>query len=227
MAVRSDCFLCDKIEKMVFKNREEAGKKLAVKLKNFQEKKNLIVLAIPRGGLAVGKELSTALNCPLDIIVTKKIGAPGNPELAIGAVGAVGEPVINEELASRVGADEKYLEKEIADRQAEVERRIKEYRGERPPPDFKDKIVIITDDGVATGATMEAAVEVVRQQEPKKIVVAVPVTARDSLKKLEEKADEVIYLDAPLMFFAVGQFYQEFGQVSDKEVINLLKSKST
>lgn len=208
---------------MVFKNREEAGKKLAVKLKDFQNKKNLVVLAIPRGGLAIGKQLSQALNCSLDIIVTKKIGAPGNPELAIGAVGAVGEPVINEELAVRVGADEEYLEKEIASRQAEVERRIKEYRDNKPPLNLKNKIIIITDDGIATGATMEAAVEVVRQQEPKKIVVAVPVTARDTLKKLEEKADEVIYLDAPLMFFAVGQFYKEFGQVTDKQVNELLK----
>ncbi len=208
---------------MVFKNREEAGKKLAVKLKSFQKKKNLVVLAIPRGGLVIGKELSAVLNCPLDIIVTKKIGAPNNPELAIGAVGALGEPVINKELAVRVGADEKYLEKEIASRQAEVERRIKEYRGNKPPLNLKNKIVIITDDGIATGATMEAAVEVVRQQEPKKIVVAVPVTSRDSLKKLEEKADEVVYLDAPLMFFAVGQFYQNFSQTTDKEVKKLLR----
>lgn len=208
---------------MVFKNREEAGKKLSVKLRAFQKKKNLIVLAIPRGGLVVGKQLAQALSCPLDIIVTKKIGAPGNPELAIGAVGLMGEPVINEELAHKVGADEEYLQKEIASRQAEIERRIKEYRGGKPAPNLKNKIVIITDDGVATGATMEAAVEVVRQQEPKKIIVAIPIIARDSLKKLEEKADEVIYLDAPLMFFAVGQFYQEFGQVSDKEVKEILE----
>ncbi|MBU3957332.1 phosphoribosyltransferase [Patescibacteria group bacterium] len=208
---------------MVFKNREEAGKKLSVKLRGFQKKKNLIVLAIPRGGLVVGKQLAQALNCPLDIIVTKKIGAPGNPELAIGAVGAMGEPVLNEELAARAGADGNYLQKEIANRQAEVERRIKEYRGDKLPLNLKDKTVIITDDGVATGATMEAAVEVVRQQEPKKIIVAIPVIARDSLKKLEEKADEVIYLDAPIMFFAVGQFYREFGQVSDEEVKEILE----
>jgi len=217
--------LCDKILAMVFKNRQEAGKKLAAKLKDFQNKKNLVVLAIPRGGLVVGKKLSQTLSCPLDIIVTKKIGAPGNPELAIGAVGAVGEPVVDEEMAIRVGADEKYLQKEIASRKAEVKRRIKEYRGDKLPLNLKDKIVIITDDGVATGATMKAAVEVVRQQEPKKIIVAVPVTARDSLKKLEEKADEVIYLEAPLMFFAVGQFYQKFGQTSDKEVKEILKRK--
>lgn len=208
---------------MVFKNREEAGKKLAAKLQDYQKTKNLIILAIPRGGLVIGKQLAQTLNCSLDIIVTKKIGAPGNPELAIGAVGAMGEPVINRELAIKVGADEKYLQKEIANRQAEVERRIKEYRGNKPPPNLRNKIAIITDDGVATGATMEAAVEVVRQQEPKKIVVAVPVTSRDSLKKLEEKADEVIYLDAPLMFFAVGQFYQNFPQTTDEEVKKLLR----
>jgi len=208
---------------MVFKNREEAGRKLAIKLKGFQNKKNLIILAIPRGGLVIGKQLAQALNCSLDIIVTKKIGAPGNPELAIGAVGAMGEPVINKELAAKVGANEKYLQKAIASRQAEVERRIKEYRGNKPPPNLKNKIAIITDDGVATGATMEAAVEVVRQQEPKKVVVAVPVTSRDSLKTLEEKADEVIYLDAPIMFFAVGQFYQEFPQTTDEEAKKLLR----
>lgn len=208
---------------MVFKNREEAGKKLFAKLKNFQNKKNVIILAIPRGGLVVGRQLSQNLNCLLDVIVTKKIGAPGNPELAIGAVGAMGEPVINEELAARVGADEKYLQKEITSRQAEVERRIKEYRGDKPPPNLRNKIIIVTDDGVATGATMLAAIEVVRQHEPKKIIVAIPVVARDSLKKIEEKADEVVYLDAPLMFFAVGQFYQEFGQVSDKEVKEILE----
>lgn len=215
--------MCVKIVLMIFKNREEAGKMLAAKLNNFKEKKNLLILAIPRGGLVVGKELAQGLNCPLEVIVTKKIGAPDNPELAIGAVGAMGVPVINEELANQVGADKSYLQKEIANRQKEVARRIKEYRGEKPLPQLKNKQVIITDDGVATGATMEAAVEVVRQQEPKQIIVAVPVIARDSLKKLEAKADEVIYLEAPLMFFAVGQFYQEFAQIDDKKVKELLR----
>lgn len=207
---------------MIFENREEAGKKLVAKLKSFQSKKNLIILAIPRGGLIIGKQLSQSLNCPLDIIVTKKIGAPGNPELAIGAMGAVGEPVINKELAARVGADEKYIKSQISNLESEVARRIKEYRGDKLPLKLKNKTVIITDDGVATGATMEAAVEVVRQQNPKKIIVAIPVIARDSLKKIEGKADEVIYLDAPLMFFAVGQFYRDFPQTTDEEVKELL-----
>ncbi len=208
---------------MIFKNRQEAGKKLAEKLKDFQDSQDLIVLAIPRGGLVIGKQLSLVLNCPLDILVTKKIGAPNNPELAIGAVGIIGEPVINEELTSRLGVGKGYLEKEITNRKAEVERRVREYRGNRSIIELKDKTIIITDDGVATGATMMAAIEIVRQQGPKKIIVAIPVISRDSMLKLEEQADEVVYLEAPLMFFAVGQFYQEFDQVSDKEVKELLR----
>lgn len=215
-------FLCDKMSLMVFQNRTQAGRLMAQKLKKYKNKK-VVVLGIPRGGIITGKQLSEFLHCPLDVIVTKKIGAPGNPELAIGAVGAIGEPVINEELAERVGADEKYLKSQISNLKSEVARRIKEYRGDKPPLKLKNKTVIVTDDGVATGATMEAAVEVVRQQDPKKIIVAVPVIARDSLSKIEEKADEVIYLDAPLMFFAVGQFYQNFPQISDKEVEELLQ----
>jgi len=207
---------------MIFQNRVQAGRLLAKKLRQYKDKK-VIVLGIPRGGVVTGKQLTEFLHCPLDVIVTKKIGAPGNPELAIGAVGVIGEPVVNEELAARVGADEKYIQKQIARIKKEIARREKEFRGKKPKLNLKDKIVILTDDGVATGATMEAAVEIVRQQNPKKIVVAIPVIARDSLAKIEAKADQVIYLDAPLMFFAVGQFYQEFSQVSDKEVKEILR----
>lgn len=208
---------------MIFKNREEAGKKLALKLSDYKNTKNLIVLGIPRGGIVVGKKLAEILNCPLDVIVTKKIGAPGNPELAIGAIGPEGEEVIDEELAESVGADEEYLKSQISKLKTEIKGREEVFRQGKPSLDLKDKAVILTDDGVATGATMLAGIEVVRQYEPKKIIVAVPVVAKDSLKKIEEKADEVIYLDAPLMFFAVGQFYQEFEQVSDEEVKELLK----
>lgn len=209
---------------MVFQNRVEAGKKLARKLLNLKGTENLIVLSIPRGGIVIGKELAKALNCLLEVIVTKKIGAPGNPELAIGAVGAVGEPVINEELAVQVGAKKDYIKNQVARVKKEIIRSEKKFRGDKPKLNLKDKTVILTDDGVATGATMEAAVEIARQQGPKKIIVAIPVIARDSLKKIEAKADEVIYLDAPLMFFAVGQFYQEFEQIDDNSVIEILTS---
>lgn len=213
------------ISRMTFQDRSEAGQLLAKKFKASKYPKNLIVLAIPRGGVVTGKELVRILDCPLDVIVTKKIGAPANPELAVGAVGPIGEPIIDEKLATQVKADEKYLQSQILRLKTEVKRREKEFRGGKPPLNFKDKWVIITDDGVATGATMAAAVEIVRQQEPKKIIVAVPVIARDSLAKIENLADEVIYLQAPRLFFAVGQFYQDFKQVSDEEVIRILKSK--
>jgi len=206
----------------MFQNRAQAGKKLASKLLSYKATKNLIVLAIPRGGVVVGKILSQALDCPLEVIVTKKIGAPGNPELAIGAVGVVGKPVIDEELAERVGADENYLKSKILNLKSEIKRREKIFRRDKLPLNLKDKTVILTDDGVATGATMMAAVEIARQQNPKKIIVAVPVIAKDTLEKIESLADEVVFLDAPEMFFAVGQFYQDFPQTTDEEVKKLL-----
>ena len=208
----------------MFQNRAQAGKKLASKLLSYKATKNLIVLAIPRGGVVVGKILSQALDCPLEVIVTKKIGAPGNPELAIGAVGVVGKPVIDEELAERVGADENYLKSKILNLKSEIKRREKIFRRDKLPLNLKDKTVILTDDGVATGATMMAAVEIARQQNPKKIIVAVPVIAKDTLEKIEKLADEVVYLDAPEMFFAVGQFYQDFSQITDEEVRKILSN---
>lgn len=211
---------------MIFPNRFEAGKQLADKLLetlDLTSNSSLVVLAIPRGGVVIGSQLASTLKCPLEIIVTKKIGAPGNPELAIGAVGPVGEPVIDENLAARVGADEVYLQSKIANLKSEIAKRIKEYHGDKPAINLKDKLVIITDDGVATGATMKAAIEIVRQENPQKIMVAVPVIAKDALKEIEGLADEVVYLEAPDLFFAVGQFYQDFEQVTDKEVKELLK----
>lgn len=211
---------------MIFPNRFEAGKQLADKLLetlDLTSNSSLVVLAIPRGGVVIGSQLASTLKCPLEVIVTKKIGAPGNPELAIGAVGPVGEPVIDENLAARVGADEAYLQSKIANLKSEIAKRIKEYHGDKPAINLKDKLVIITDDGVATGATMKAAIEIVRQENPQKIMVAVPVIAKDALKEIEGLADEVVYLEAPDLFFAVGQFYQEFDQISDEEVKKLLK----
>ena len=211
---------------MVFQNRIEAGRQLAAKLRAYKATKHLIVLAIPRGGVVVGKQLADFLGCPLDVIVTKKIPAPGSPELAIGAVGPAswrGKPVIDEELAAKVGADENYIKSQISNLKSQICEGEKTFRQGKPPLDLKNKIVILTDDGVATGATMAMAVEIVRQQEPKKIIVAVPVIARDSLEKIANLADEVVYLQAPELFFAVGQFYREFEQVSEEIVIKYLK----
>jgi len=209
---------------MIFENRSQAGKLLATKLVDLKKEGNLLVLAIPRGGVVVGKELAVSLNCPLDVIITKKIGAPGNPELAIGAVGAIGEPIIDEKLATQVGADEKYLQSSILKIKSEAERREKEFRQGKSPLELRNKAVILADDGVATGATMLAAIDIVRQQDPKKIIVAVPVVARDSLAKIEKLADEVVFLEAPEQFFAVGQFYENFEQVTDAEVVRSLNN---
>ncbi len=211
---------------MIFSNRSEAGKQLAGKLLETlgsTSDSSLVVLAIPRGGIIIGFQLSLVLRCPLDVIVTKKIGAPGNQELAIGAIGLKGEPVIDEKLAMRVGADESYLQSKITSLKVEVARMFEEYHGQKPAIDLKGKLVIITDDGVATGATMKAAIEIVRQENPQKIVVAVPVIAKDALKEIEDLADEVVYLEAPELFFAVGQFYQDFEQTSDEKVKELLR----
>ncbi|MCJ7804680.1 phosphoribosyltransferase [Patescibacteria group bacterium] len=211
---------------MIFLNRFEAGKKLASKLLttlDLAPNSSLVVLAIPRGGVIIGSQLSSALKCSLDVIVTKKIGAPGNPELAIGAVGLTGEPVIDEKLAVQVGADEEYLKSKILNLKSELVSQAKDYQGDRPPLELKGKTAIITDDGVATGATMKAAIEIIRQENPQKIVVAVPVIAKDTLREIENLADEVVYLEAPDLFFAVGQFYQNFEQVSDEKVKELLK----
>jgi len=210
----------------MFANRIEAGQKLAQKLKEvLGEEKNPnqdLVLAIPRGGLIVGRQIANALNYPLEVIITKKIGAPGNPELAIGAVGFVGEPVIDEDLVARLGVEKDYLEKKITEIKNQIMIQEKDWRAGKEPLDLKNKVVVITDDGVATGATVKAAIEIVRQTDPQKIILAVPVIARESLREIENLADEVVYLESPEVFFAVGQFYQNFEQVSDEEVKELL-----
>jgi len=211
----------------MWQDRIEAGQKLAQKLKEvLGEEKTLsqgLVLAIPRGGVVVGQQIAKVLNYLLDVIIVKKIGAPGNPELAVGAVGLVGEPVIDEDLVARLGVEKDYLEKKIAEIKNQIIIQEKEWRAGKEPLDFKNKVVVITDDGVATGATVKAAIEIARQANPQKIILAVPVIAKESLNEIENLADEVVYLEAPELFFAVGQFYQDFEQVTDEEVKELLK----
>lgn len=208
---------------MLFRNRIIAGQQLAEKLSSLKDQKNVIILGIPRGGVVVAKEISKLLNAPLDVIVTKKIPAPSHPELALGAVGTIGEPVIDEELAKKMQADQKYLDDQVIQLREMVIEKEKQFRQEKPPFDFKGKAVVLIDDGIATGATVMAAIEIVRQGNPSKIIVATPVIAKDTLSKIEKLADEVIYLQAPSLFFAVGQFYKDFEQVSDNEVKYLLK----
>jgi len=212
----------------MFQNREEAGKRLAEKIlrnediKKLREKK--IVLAIPRGGVVVGKILSQALNCPLDVLITRKIGAPGNPELGIGAVGPGGIRIIDWDLAERVGADKDYLKLQIENLKLEIAEREEKFRVDKKPLEVKDKNVILTDDGIATGVTVEAAILYLKSQKAKKIILAVPVAPSQVIKKLKPLVSELIVLKTPASFGAVGQFYEEFGQVSDETVIKILRN---
>lgn len=214
----------------MFQNRTEAGKLLAVKLANLKDLKNPVCLAIPRGGVLVGKEIASALRCPLGVLITKKIGAPGNEELAVGAMGPEGTVVWNEELLQNLGLSPEKMAERVEELRREIERREKSYKTNKSnKTNWEEKTVILTDDGIATGATVEAALRYIslRVQGFKglktKVILAVPVIAADTLERLKPLADEIIYLAAPENFLAVGQFYQEFPQVSDTEVVRALR----
>lgn len=209
---------------MIFKDRVDAGRQLAQKLTAYKNKKNTIVVALPRGGVVLGYEVAKELNLPLDIVVPRKIGHPHNPEYAIGAITESGEGIFNETEKELV--DPQWLKSEIAKEKKEALRRLKTYRGDNLGFEIKNKIVILVDDGIATGLTMRAAIKSIKKKNPQKIIVAVPVTARDCLAKIKKQADEVIYLDAPLFFGAVGAFYEVFGQTQDEEVVELMKRSS-
>lgn len=208
---------------MLFQDRQDAGQKMVALLEKYKDNTQAIILALPRGGVVVAYEVAKALNLPLDLVVPRKIGAPGNPEFAIGAIAEDGEPIFNQEIVSAYGITKEYIDSEVEKERKEAKRRLKTYRGDRPPLELKDKIAILIDDGIATGATMQAAIRSVKAKGAKKIIVAVPVTAQDSLKQIQSEVDEVIYLDAPLFFGAVGAFYKEFDQTTDEEVIELMK----
>lgn len=195
-------------------DRKEAGQLLAKQLAPYTNKKDVLVLGIPRGGIVVAYEVAKALHVPLDIIVIKKLCFPGQEELALGAVG-IGSYYLNEELSG--GISEDYIKDQVKQKQQEVRKRYELFRGKKPMYSVKNKVVIVVDDGIATGATMLMAVEILKKQMPKKIVVAIPVAPPDTVKKLKRIADEVVCLDAPLIFMAIGQFYQDFRQVEDDE----------
>lgn len=205
----------------MFKSREEAGKMLAEKLSRYAGDKNVVVLALPRGGVVLGAIVAHALRAPLDIIVPRKIGAPGNHEYAIGALTETGETIFNEEERRRVDAE--WLAREVTREKAEALRRLRVYRGNRPALDLVGKTVIIVDDGIATGLTMRAAIASVRTQKPARVVVGIPVAAQDSMGSIRNEVDELVVLNTPLLFGAVGAFYEQFPQVQDEEVISLLK----
>lgn len=208
---------------MTFKDRSDAGKQLAEQLGKYKDKKDVVIIGLPRGGVVTAAVVAEELKLPLDIIVPRKIGHPNNPEFAIGAIAEDGEAVMNEGAMTGYDIPQEYIDKTIAEEQKEAARRLKVYRGKRAALKLKGKTAILVDDGIATGATMRAAIASARAKEAKKIVVAVPVTARDSKSVIGREADEFVAVDVPLFFGAVGAFYEEFGQTEDQEVIEILK----
>lgn len=204
---------------MVYKNRVEAGKLLAKKLKGVKEP---LVLAIPRGGVEVAFEVSKKLKSPLDITVARKLGAPTNPELAIGAVTAEGDIYLDEELVGRSNIHHDYIVDVREKEMKEAQRREKTYRSSKEKS-LKGKTVILVDDGLATGATMEVVVRSVKRKGAKKVIVATPVAPQETIEKFKKIVDEVVVLSIPESFYAIGQFYSDFPQVSDQQVIKILR----
>jgi putative phosphoribosyl transferase len=204
-----------------FVDRVDAGKRLASALKNFSSKKG-IVLAIPRGGVVVGYMIAKTLNLPLDIIIPRKIGAPDNPELAIGAVAEDGTAILDQNLIKYLGVSREYVIEETERQKLEIKRRLKLYRQDASYADLKGLDVIVVDDGIATGSTMKAALASVKNRGASSITVAVPVGPPSTIGELEKMADRVVCLFTPEFFQAIGEFYKDFSQTSDEEVIGLL-----
>jgi putative phosphoribosyl transferase len=209
---------------LLFRDRTEAGRMLARELAFLRGKKGgVVVLAIPRGGAVVAKEVADALEAPLDLVITRKIGAPGNPELAIGAVTQDGEVIEDTELVGRLGVREGYVRDEAAKQVDEISRRMMRYRGDRPYPSLAGKTVVVVDDGIATGSTIRAAIQSVRRRKAATIILAVPVGPLETVDELANVADRVVCLQSSKFFNAVGQFYQDFDQVEDATVKDILR----
>ena len=206
-----------------FKDRTEAGHELGVALRERDLDVD-IVLAIPRGGLPLGRAVADALDVPLDIVVASKIGAQGNPEYAIGAVASDGSVWRNEEAFLGLGSDEEYFEQECENEAANARQKADRYRGEQPKPDLAGKTIAVVDDGVATGSTVRACLRMLEKSDAERVVLAVPVGPPETVRELQELADEVICLETPGDFRGVGQFYERFDQVSDEEAIAYLKA---
>ncbi len=206
----------------IFKDRRDAGVQLALRLKDYKDREGVIVLALPRGGVVTGYEVASYLNCPLDVIIIRKLGFPGNPELAIGAVSETGTVILNESMIS-TGVPGEYIEEEISRQKTEIKKRANLYRKGQGIPDLGGKIVVIVDDGIATGATMKAAISTLKKEDIEKLVVALPVAPPETAGKLRQMVDELICLETPYGFMAVGSYYQDFNQVSDEEVVEILK----
>ena len=206
-----------------FVDRHDAGRALADELRHLAGREDVIVLALPRGGVPVAYEVARELDAPLDLFLVRKLGLPGHEEFAIGAIATGGVRVVSDELLREFGIDDDLLDAITARERAELERRERSYRGDRPPPVVEGKTVILVDDGLATGSTMRAAVAALREEHPARIVVAVPTAARETCDELRPEVDELICATTPEPFLAVGLWYTDFSQTTDDEVHALLE----
>lgn len=206
-----------------FSDRRQAGKKLAAKLTKYANRHDVLVLALPRGGLPVAYEVACALDAPLDVFLVRKLGVPGQEELAMGAIASGGVRVLNEEVTGRFDFPDSVIDEVASREEKELQRRERLYRGDQAAPDVQGRTVILIDDGLATGATMRAAATALRQMRPLKIIVAVPVGAAETCDEFRSEVDEVVCAATPEPFMAVGAWYSDFSQTSDDEVRELLR----
>jgi putative phosphoribosyl transferase len=211
---------------MIFRNRQEAGQRLAAHLGKYANRQDAIVLGVPRGGVPIAFEVARALNLPLNVFVLRKLGVPGHEEFAFGAIGSGGVRVLDREVVEALGLSILMIEAVTQVERAELARREQIYRGGRPPLDVRGQTVILVDDGIATGASVTAGVRTLRQMQPAAIVIAAPVVPLAAVNRLRREVDDVVCAEIPETFFGVGQFYDDFSQVSDAEVNELLKTSS-
>lgn len=207
---------------MLFRDRTDAGRQLAAKLTEYANKPGVLVMALPRGGVPVAYEVAQALHAPLDIFLVRKLGVPGHEELAMGAIASGNVRVVNEQVVSSLGIGQETIDAVAEQELRELQRRERAYRGGRPATEARGRIVILVDDGLATGSTMRAAAMALKQCQPSQLIVAVPVAAPETCAEFEQEVDATVCAHTPEPFYAVGRWYQDFSQTSDEEVRDLL-----
>ena len=210
-----------------FINRQHAGQILANSLKNYANKPNVIVLALPRGGVPVAYEIARTLSIPLDVFIVRKLGVPGHEEFAMGAIASGGTVLLNQSIIKQLKLQQSSIDAVIQSEQTELMRRERVYRGNRPFPDLLGKTIILVDDGIATGATIQAAISGLRKHKPSSIIVAVPVAAYETCQSMTSLIEQLICPLQPINFFAVGLWYEDFSQTTDEEVIDLLERSNS
>lgn len=210
-----------------FRNRTEAGQQLTNSLTNYANRSDVLVLGLPRGGVPVAFEVAKAFNAPLDICLVRKLGVPGHKELAMGAIASDGVRVLNYDVVSWLRISGKVIDEVAFKEQRELERRDHAYRGNRPQPDIRNHTVILIDDGIATGSSMRAAIAIIKQQQPQELVIAIPVASAQTCKELTSEVNKVVCLITPEPFYAIALWYDNFEQVTDQEVRELLAKAST